>query len=52
MINVHAPTNEKMGEIKEFHNLTEQNINQIANLDIKIILGEFKAKLATKVNIM
>ena len=26
------------------HNLLEENINQIANLDIKIILGYFKTK--------
>ena len=46
MINVHAPTNEKMEEVKEeFYNLLEQNINQIANPDIKIILGDFNAKV-------
>jgi len=46
MINVHAPTNEKTEEIKEeFYNLLEQNINQIANSDIKIILGDFNAKV-------
>jgi len=43
--NVHAPTYEKTEEIKEeFYNLLEQNINQIARSDIKIILGEFIAK--------
>ena len=46
MINVHAPTNEKTEEVKEeFYNLSEQNINQIANSDIKIILGDFNAKV-------
>ena len=51
MINVHMPKNEKMDEIKEeFHNLLEQNINQIANSDIKIIFGDFNAK-AGKENI-
>jgi len=46
MINVHAPTNEKMEEVKEeFYNLLEQNINQIANPDIKIMLGDFNAKV-------
>ena len=40
MINVHAATNEKKEEIQEFYNLLEQNINQIANSDIRIILGE------------
>ena len=46
MINVHAPTNEKMEEIKEeFYNLLEQNINQIANSDSKIILGDFNSKV-------
>jgi len=45
LINVHASTNEKMEEIKEFYNLLEQNINQIANSDIKIILGDFNAKV-------
>ena len=46
LINVHAPTNEKTEEIKEeFYNLLEQNINQIAMSDIKIILGDFKAKV-------
>ena len=34
-----------MEEIKEFYNLLEQNINQIANSDIKIILGDFNAKV-------
>ena len=53
LINVCVPTNETPDKIKEeFYNVLEQNLNQIANLDIKIILGEFKAKLATKVNIM
>ena len=32
-------------EIKEFYNLLEQNINQTPNLDIKIILGDFNAKV-------
>jgi len=46
VINVHAPTHEKTQEIKEeFYNLLEQNINQIARLDIKIILGDFNAKV-------
>ena len=46
MINVHAQTNEKTNEInEEFYNLLEQNINQIANSDIKIILGDFKVKV-------
>jgi len=36
----------KMEEIKEeFYNLLEQNINQIAGSDIKIILGGFNAKV-------
>ena len=30
LINVHAPTNKKTEEIKEFYNLLEKNINQIA----------------------
>ena len=35
-----------MEEIKEeFYNLLEQNINQIARSDIKIILGDFHAKV-------
>ena len=35
-----------MGEIKEeFYNLLEQNINQTARSDIKIILGDFNAKV-------
>jgi len=46
LINVHAPTNEKTEEIKEeFYNLLEQNVNQIARSDIKIILGDFNAKV-------
>ena len=49
MINVHAPTNEKMEEVKEeFYNLLKQNINQIANSDIEVILGDFNAKLIKK----
>jgi len=43
--NVHAPTKEKTEEVKEeFCNLLEQNINQIANSDVKIILGDFNVK--------
>jgi hypothetical protein len=39
LINVHATTNEKTGDIKEeFYNLLEQSINQLARSDIKIIL--------------
>jgi len=35
-----------MEEVKEeFYNLLEQNIKQIANSDIKIILGDFNAKV-------
>jgi hypothetical protein len=45
LINVHAPTNKKMGEIKECYNLLEKNINQIARSDIKLILGDFNAKV-------
>ena len=46
LINVHAPTNKKMEEIKEeFYNLLEQNINQISRSDIKIILGDFNADI-------
>jgi len=46
LINVHAPTNEETAEIKEgFYNLLQQNINQIARSDIKIILGDFNAKV-------
>jgi len=46
LINLHEPTNEKMEEVKEeFYNLLEQNRNQIANSDIKIILGDFNAKV-------
>ena len=46
LINVHAPTNKKLEELKEeFYNLLEQNINQRANSDIKIILGDFNAKV-------
>jgi len=46
LINVHAPTNEKTEEIKEeFYSLLEQNKNQIARLDINIILGDFNAKV-------
>jgi len=46
LINVHATTNKKTEEIKEeFYNLLEQNVNQIARLDIKIMLGDFNAKV-------
>jgi len=48
-INVHAPTNEKTEEIgEEFYNLLEQNINEIARSDIKIILGDFNAKVGNE----
>ena len=36
----------KMEEVKD--ELLEQNINQIANPDIKIILGDFNVKLVKK----
>jgi len=46
LINVHAPTNEKTEEVKEeFYNLSEQNVNQTAISYIKIILGDFNAKV-------
>ena len=46
LINVHAPTNEKTDEIKEeLYNLLEQNVNQIANSDIKTVLGDINAKV-------
>jgi hypothetical protein len=46
LINVHAATNDKMGEIeKELYNVYEQNIIQIARLDTKIILGDFNAEV-------
>ena len=46
LVNVHATTNESPEEIKEeFYNLIEQNINQIATSDIKIILGHFNTKI-------
>jgi hypothetical protein len=36
-----------MEEIKEeFCNLLERNINQIASLDIKIIIGDFNEKVS------
>ena len=43
---MHSSTNEKMDEIKEeFYNVLQQNINQIASSDIKIIFGDFNEKL-------
>ena len=46
LINLRAPTNEKTEEAKEeFYYLLEQNKNQIANSDIKIILVDFNAKV-------
>jgi hypothetical protein len=46
LINAHAPTNKETEEIKEeFCNLLEQNINQLVMSDIKIILGDFNAKV-------
>ena len=49
MTNVHAPTNEKREEIKEeFYYFSGQNVNQIANSDIKIILGDLNQKLVKK----
>jgi len=39
----------KPEEVKdEFCNLLKQNTNQIANSDIKIILGHFNAKVGTE----
>jgi hypothetical protein len=46
LINVHAPTNENTEEIKKrILQFIKENINQIARSDIKIILGEFNAKV-------
>ena len=46
LINVHAPANKKTEEIKEeIYNLLQQKISQIANSDIKTILGDFNAKV-------
>jgi exonuclease III len=46
LINAHAPTNQKTEEVKEeLYNLLQQNINQTVNSDIKIILGDFNAKV-------
>jgi len=46
LINIHAPANKNKKERKEeFCNLLEQNINQIASWDIKIMLGDFNAKV-------
>jgi exonuclease III len=46
LISVRAPTNEKMQEVKEeFYSLLKQNVNQIANSDIEIMLGDFNAKV-------
>jgi len=45
LINVHAPTNEKTEETKEFYNLLEQTISQITSSDIQIVLGDFNAKV-------
>ena len=44
LINVHVPTNEKKKTKEEFYNVLQQNMNQIAGLDIKIILGRFYCK--------
>ena len=59
LINVHAPTNEKMEEVKEkFYNLLQQNINQIANSDLEILMQKLVQKtyinppVAMKVYIM
>ena len=50
MTNVHAPTNEKREEIKEeFYNVSVQNINEIANSDIKILLGDLNQMLVKKI---
>jgi exonuclease III len=49
LINVQAPANGKREEVKEeFYNLLEKNINQVANSVIKIILGDFNAKVGTE----
>ena len=49
LTNVHAPTNEITEQIKEeFYNLLKQNINQIARSDIKIIIGDFNAKVGKR----
>ena len=41
-----VPTDSNTEEIKEeFYNLLEQNINQMATSDIKIILGDFNANV-------
>ena len=46
---VHQQTKKTEEVKKEFYNLLEQNINQIANSDIKIILGDFNAKVDKEV---
>jgi hypothetical protein len=50
LINVPAPTNEKMEEVKaEFYNSLEQNMNHTANSNIKIVLGYFNAKVGKEI---
>jgi exonuclease III len=47
LIHAHTPTNKKTEEVKaELYNLLQQNINLIANSNIKIILGDFNAKVS------
>jgi len=45
---MHQQTKKKEEVKGEFYNLLEQNINEIANSDIKIILGHFSAKVGTE----
>jgi len=45
LINTRAKTNKKMEEVREeFYNFLQQNMNQIANSDIKVILEDFNVK--------
>jgi hypothetical protein len=46
VLNVHAPTEDKCGDTRDrFYEELEHALNQFPNYDMKILLGDFSAKV-------
>lgn len=46
IINVHAPTEEKEEEVKDrFYEEVDESLNKLPKFDVKILLGDFNAKI-------